>query len=325
MKKDEFYYKVAENLKTYLPEEYQNAKISVERIEKPEGPKTGITVAKELGSIIPVVYLDDKFAEFSQEKKKLEDIFHEAAQRVVDAEQMIQGQDLNLDRMQAYESSASQILPELLSKNQRTEFLKEYAYTYEIPDCIATYSIQLNDSLKVRVTNKMLDTWGISKEELRKTAIQNIKEVEFQSMTSLLAEAGLPLEISEVELQQDPGLYVLTNPRRSYGAAVIMDSEVLKMVGEKLQSDYFVLPSSVHEVICVKNNGAISLEELQQMVREVNRTEVDPSERLSDQVCYYSCNQKQLIYARSGRELQEALRESGPKENKTIKKNRWLS
>ena len=144
-------------------------------------------------------------------------------------------------------------------------------------------------------------------------------------MTSLLAEAGLPLEISEVELQQDPGLYVLTNPRRSYGAAVIMDSEVLKMVGEKLQSDYFVLPSSVHEVICVKNNSAISLEELQQMVREVNRTEVDPSERLSDQVCYYSCNQKQLIYARSGRELQEALRESGPKENKTIKKNRWLS
>ena len=78
-----------------------------------------------------MVYLDDKFAEFSQEKKKLEDIFHEAAQRVVDAEQMIQGQDLNLDRMQAYESSASQILPELLAKNQRTEFLKEYAYTYE--------------------------------------------------------------------------------------------------------------------------------------------------------------------------------------------------
>lgn len=78
-------------------------------------------------------------------------------------------------------------------------------------------------------------------------------------------------------------------------------------------------------LICVKDNGAISLEELQQMVREVNRTEVDPSDRLSDQVCYYSCNQKQLIYARSGKELQEALGESGPKENKTIKKNRWLS
>ena len=73
MKKDEFYYEIAENLKSYLPEEYQNAKISVERIEKPEGPKTGITVAKELGSIIPVVYLDDKFAEFSQEKKKLDE------------------------------------------------------------------------------------------------------------------------------------------------------------------------------------------------------------------------------------------------------------
>ena len=325
MKKDEFYYEVAENLKTYLPEEYQNAKISVEKIEKPEGLKTGITVTKELGNIAPVIYLDDKFGEFSQGKQKVEDVFREAAQRVVDAEQMIKDQELNIGMMQAYETSSSKILPELVSKNQRPEFLNTYAYTYEIPDCIATYSIQLNDSLKVRVTNKMLDTWGISKEELRKTAIQNIKEVEFQSMTSLLAEAGLPLEISEVELQQDPGLYVLTNPRRSYGAAVIMDLEVLEMVGEKLQSDYFVLPSSVHEVICVKNNSAISLEELQQMVREVNRTEVDPSERLSDQVCYYSCNQKQLIYARSGRELQEALRESGPKENKTIKKNRWLS
>src|SRR5699024_12530271 len=76
------------------------------------------------------------------------------------------------------------------------------------------YTLSLHDALPI--SNKMLDTWGISKEELRKTAIQNIKEVEFQSMTSLLAEAGLPLEISEVELQQDPGLYVLTNPRRSY-------------------------------------------------------------------------------------------------------------
>ena len=86
----------------------------------------------------------------------------------------------------------------------------------KIPDCIATYSIQLNDSLKVRVTNKMLDTWGISKEELRKTAIQNIKgsRIPIHDITS--GEAGLPLEISEVELQQDPGLYVLTNPRRSY-------------------------------------------------------------------------------------------------------------
>ena len=56
-----------------------------------------------------------------------------------------------------------------------------------------------------------------------------------------------PFEISEVELQQGPGLYVLTNPMRSYGAAVIMDLEVLEMVGERLQNDYFVLPSSVHE------------------------------------------------------------------------------
>lgn len=247
MKKDEFYYEVAENLKTYLPEEYQNAKISVEKIEKPEGLKTGITVTKELGNIAPVIYLDDKFGEFSQGKQKMEDVFREAAQRVVDAEQMIKDQELNIGMMQAYETSSSKILPELVSKNQRPEFLNTYAYTYEIPDCIATYSIQLNDSLKARVTNKMLDVWGISKEQLRKTAIQNIKEVEFQSMTSLLAEAGLPFEISEVELQQGPGLYVLTNPMRSYGAAVIMDLEVLEMVGEKLQSDYFVLPSSVHE------------------------------------------------------------------------------
>lgn len=61
------------------------------------------------------------------------------------------------------------------------------------------------------------------------------------------------------------------------------------------------------------------------MVREVNRTEVDPSERLSDQVCYYSCNLKQLICVQSDKELQEVLGQSGPKENKTIKKNRWLS
>ena len=66
-----------------------------------------------------------------------------------------------------------------------------------------------------------------------------------------------------------------------------------KMAGECGQS-FYILPSSVHEVIFLRDIGAGSESALRKMIMEINRTQVAPEEVLSDQLYYYDVLEKQI-------------------------------
>lgn len=82
-------------------------------------------------------------------------------------------------------------------------------------------------------------------------------------------------------------LYVLTNTRRSYGAAWIMDPDVLKKISGKLEDDFYILPSSVHECMILPVHFREDPDSLAQMVEEINESQVAPEEILSDNVYVY--------------------------------------
>ena len=48
-------------------------------------------------------------------------------------------------------------------------------------------------------------------------------------------------------------------------------------------SKFIVLPSSIHEMIVIPDDGKCAIEELSKMVQEVNQTQIEPEERLTDQ------------------------------------------
>ena len=58
-------------------------------------------------------------------------------------------------------------------------------------------------------------------------------------------------------------------------------------IAETTKGDYFILPSSVHETIILPDNGAMTAKELEAMVTEINATQVEPWDRLTDQVYHY--------------------------------------
>ena len=59
---------------------------------------------------------------------------------------------------------------------------------------------------------------------------------------------------------------------------------VVKRVGEK----FYVLPSSVHELLVVPSNIGMDVGQLKEMVTSINASEVALEERLSDNVYRYS-------------------------------------
>ena len=82
-------------------------------------------------------------------------------------------------------------------------------------------------------------------------------------------------------------MFVATNSKKVNGAGVILYDGLLRTFAEKIGGDFYILPSSVHEVIFVPANGDMDERYLIQMVKEVNATEVSPDEVLSDNVYMY--------------------------------------
>ena len=140
----------------------------------------------------------------------------------------------------------------------------------------------------VKVTERMLALWNVSKETVINTAINNTREAgyEFKSMFEVLMEMMcVPKEDREMMATMmggDNGMYVMSNKSRAYGAiSVALFTDMLK---EKFPEGYIVIPSSVHEVIIIPKDVSATTKDLNDMVNEVNGTEVSPEERLGDKV-----------------------------------------
>ena len=82
-------------------------------------------------------------------------------------------------------------------------------------------------------------------------------------------------------------MIVITNTLGVNGAAVILYPDMLASLAKENDTDFYVIPSSIHEVILVSAEDDSMLAEYRLMVQDVNKRFVDPEEILSDQVYYY--------------------------------------
>jgi len=99
---------------------------------------------------------------------------------------------------------------------------------------------------------------------------------------------------------------VLTNEQKLNGAAAILDDKMMDQIREKVGDEFFILPSSTHEVLIVPAEAGIGLEELESMVQEVNATQVAPQDRLSDHVYQYDAETREVFRADRVEEHQQA-------------------
>ncbi|MBQ9886508.1 MAG: hypothetical protein IJM37_06600 [Lachnospiraceae bacterium] len=95
-------------------------------------------------------------------------------------------------------------------------------------------------------------------------------------------------------------IFVLTGKNRTNGACFIIYPEILERFAANWNCDIYILPSSIHEVILIPATLSPSASELGEMVREINKTEVAPTERLSDNVYLYSFADKAVNLVTEG-------------------------
>ncbi len=152
----------------------------------------------------------------------------------------------------------------------------------------------------ILVTNQMLENFGVTKEQLFDDAMKyapDLRPSEIKGMVDMIAEI-MGIDVSEVgnefgaSVEENIPMYVATTHDRTNGAGIIAYPGFLDMAAEKLGGDFYLLPSSVHEVILLKDNPDMDPKYLESMVRDVNNTHVAPEDRLSNKVYHYDSKDK---------------------------------
>ena len=79
---------------------------------------------------------------------------------------------------------------------------------------------------------------------------------------------------------------------------MLAHSEVLEQIGSLFSdNNYYILPSSKHELLILLDDGSKSVKELREMVQYVNEKEVLAKDLLSDKILYYNSKEKVLELA----------------------------
>lgn len=199
-----------------------------------------------------------------------------------------------IEELSSREFILQNVYPKVVA-NTNTELIDCQHLVYkEFLDMFVIYYVNIGadneGTASYNVQEKMITNAGIDIKELHSQAIRNLeKEVSIKDMQEVIMGIIGITDASEFDFSQIPEenqMLVLSKKDALYGASVMLSSDVIKKLASFWKGEFVILPSSVHECICVRNEG-FTLQEMKEMVMEINGTEVSPEDRLTDSVYVY--------------------------------------
>ena len=266
---------------------------------------TGITIRNRESNMSPTIYLDGYFADY-KDGRTMENICKEIVQ--VYEKNKVQ-KDFSLEQVTDFKNVKDRICFKLVNREKNAELLADTPYVEYQDLAVVFYILVSKDKssiTSIMVRNSLMDMWGMDADILYHLAKKNTQRLfrgrvssMMEVMTEIIYDSADALDEEMMETFFDMNVYedsafpmfVATNSKKVNGAGVILYDGLLRTFAEKIGGDFYILPSSVHEVIFVPANGDMDARYLIQMVKEVNATEVSPDEVLSDNVYMYHADE----------------------------------
>lgn len=303
---------VKEQILSFLPEEYANAEVMIQEVTKNNDQKfQAVCMKRPADRIVPTIYLDGYY-QMHQNGRDMDSIL--AALAKTHQESMAESAKWLSFHADDYESVKSRLYVTVLNRDNNQNYLRDVVHK-DIPDTDITAVVKVLcenrkeiGTASFLVKENMLEMWRISGEALYEQALKNTEGLFKPEMFNVMAVlSGCDEEEAKSKELFPYAQYVLTNDAKTNGATVMLYPNLLQEIGEATRSNFFILPSSIHEVILLKDNGEMSAEELQRMVMTINRTQVAPEEVLSDEVYCYDYEQQKLTMATEPSQTKEFI------------------
>ena len=276
-------------IKSYLPEAYREVDVSVKEMQKLNESYLGMTVAREEQVAVPNINLTRHYQEYLS-GEPLEQTFARMAEQV-----QMEMPELKTGWLQDYEQVKQHLFIRVSDARENEAFLSLSPYK-ETDGLAISYHIVFEGLSGVQastpVTYKMLEMYGVTSEQLHSDAIESSQRLfpaVYSNMAKYLMEitAEMGMDAEMMPQAEDSQLMILTNEQGVQGAAALFYPEQMEAIAADMRSDYFVLPSSVNEVLILPDDGQTDYRDLQMKVRQINESEMLPVNRLSDYVYHY--------------------------------------
>lgn len=295
--------------------------VEIRPVEKLQGESyTGLSIQPNDSPMAATLNLDTVYNQMVDQGKSFQevadDLITHAADIIVDMPKIDVNDITNYDQMK------NTLVVQVIPTDRNAEMLADIPHK-NIEDMSLVYRMQIdqneNGTSSVLITNAMLENYGVTVDQLHQDAMDAAvinNPATFRSMQEVLSDLmGMPADL--MPPMDGPQMYVASVENSLNGAGVIAYPDFMNQVAEQVGGDFFVLPSSVHEVLVVPDDGSIDRHDLESMVREVNASEVLPKDQLSDNVYHYDSQDQVFELAGKYEErmaVKEAAQEYGSQE-----------
>lgn len=295
----------AENIRERLERQGQFEKVSLQNVLKNNGVmRWGLLLHSGGKNMVPTIYLEP-FFEAYEKGADMEKIIG----KILETYESAPCEEMDMSFLREFSTVKDRLCMKLVNRDANAELLEKVPYRTFLDMAViyyVDYYAPQVGSGTIQVHNSHMEMWGATAENLWEAASINTPERKpgrIEDMEDILADIFTGQDNGDNECSDSctgmspMAMLVITNTARLYGAAAVLYSGVLKQAADKADSDLFILPSSLHEVIAVPVTEEKEAAKLKDMVMEVNRTQLQPEEVLSDNVYIYQRERDRLEIA----------------------------
>lgn len=286
----------ADTVKTALELGYgDGVKVVVQDVRKNNGVTlTGLTVVQRDCNISPTIYLNPYYEEY-----KAGTTMANICREIMDVYEANRVQsDFDITMVTDFNKVKDNVCFKVVNAERNKELLATVPHK-QVLDLAVVFFIEVLQnkagSGTITIQNHFMDMWdGVDTDTLYRLALMNTQRKYrgricsmFTVMQEILDEA-YATEFFDMMCEDDVPMYVATNVQKVFGASVVLYDGLLRTFAEQIGGDFFILPSSTHEVLFVPATDDMDATFLKQMVHDVNEAEVSEQEFLSNNVYRYS-------------------------------------
>lgn len=244
-----------------------------------------VVIRKEHQMICPTIYIDSYFQEYCNGQKNLSCI---ASEIINVYEHSTYSDD---DFFNELHKKPLNIKCKLINTEINTMLLDTVPHK-EWFNLSIVYYLELGDDDEgkrtVNITHWLMELLGLDFEKLDRLATENMEQNFNPCIESMSTVIHRLLGMDDMldSAEDNDRMYVISNEEKVNGAISILHKDILKnFATQKNIEKIWILPSSIHEMILVLDDGTMCADTFNHMVQDVNETEVDSLEVLSSQ-CY---------------------------------------
>lgn len=294
MQFDEFMKYAVENIKAYLPQEYQDANVFLGKgLKNNTVPMNALCiVGKE--RVVPSIYLEQFYAvhlygmPIEEVMQHMADIYLDSLRP--DLQYLVNTFEYENVKDRIGVSVCNAVKNRDMLQDIPHEVKEEFALTYHV-------KVKLDDGWDgtILINNDRLAEWGIDEKTLRETAWYNMEQhfpYQLMNVHDMIEEK---FDVSRLPgYDRNFNVYILSNPERFHGAVYMFDDKAMRGVAEKFATDMLLLPMSVHECVLFRRDEVQDLEGLKEEIAYVQRNRIRPEDILSGDIFLFDVQTQTL-------------------------------